>query len=268
MAASRKKSIVADMWAHGSAYESFMGRWSRQVAPRFVRWLGAPRGVRWIDAGCGSGALTSAVLTLASPTAVLGIDPSPDFVDEARRLVEDERASFAVMPAEDLPADTADVVVSGLMLNFVADGLETVKVMGQAAPGGLVGAYVWDYGGRMEMLRTFWDVACALDVSAIDRDESHLFTVCEPGGLEDLWLRAGFSDVTPGSVDITMEFRDFDDLWQPFLSGVGPGPAYVATLDDAGGERLRAEYERMVHPDPRGRIRLQARAWAVRGRAA
>jgi SAM-dependent methyltransferase len=256
------------MWAHGSAYESFMGRWSRQVAPRFVRWLGAPRGLRWIDAGCGSGALTSAVLSLASPVSVVGVDPSEGFVEQARRLVEDERATFEVMSAEDLPADSADVVVSGLMLNFVVDALETVKVMAQAAPGGVVGAYVWDYGGRMEMLRTFWDVACALDVSAIDRDESHLFTLCEPGGLEDLFVDAGLSEVTPGSVEIDMEFRDFDDLWQPFLGGVGPGPAYVATLDDAGRERLRAEYQRMVHPDPERRITLQARAWAVRGRAA
>jgi hypothetical protein len=65
-----------------------------------------------------------------------------------------------------------------------------------------------------------------------------------------------------------MEFRDFDDLWQPFLGGTGTAPAYVATLDQAGRERLRDELERMVHADADGRIRMQARVWCVSGRVA
>ena len=35
---------MADIWSHGNAYEHFMGRWSRLVAPRFVRWLRARPG--------------------------------------------------------------------------------------------------------------------------------------------------------------------------------------------------------------------------------
>ena len=83
------------------------------------------------------------------------------------------------------------------------------------------------------------------------------------------WARsAGLSDVSSTGVQITMEFKDFDDLWSPFLGGTGTAPAYVATLEDGARERLRAELERMVHPDQDGRIRMPARAWAVRGRAA
>ena len=259
---------MANIWAHGNAYEHFMGRWSRRVAPRFVSWLHAPAGLRWIDAGCGSGALTSAILRLSSPTSVLAVDPSAGFVEEARRLVDDERETFEVMGAEDLPPGVADIVGSGLVLNFTRDPLRTVTTMARAAPGGSVAAYVWDYGGRMEMLRTFWDVACALDASAIDADESHRFDVCEPGALPALWARAGFSEVRSGGLEITMEFRDFDDLWNPFLGGTGTAPAYVATLDQGGRERLRDALQRMVHADADGRIRLQARVWCVSGRVA
>ena len=31
-----------DVWAQGDAYERFMGRWSRLVAPLFLEWLDAP----------------------------------------------------------------------------------------------------------------------------------------------------------------------------------------------------------------------------------
>lgn len=40
----------------GDANERCMGRWSRQLAPRFLRWIDAPPGRRWLDVGCGTGA--------------------------------------------------------------------------------------------------------------------------------------------------------------------------------------------------------------------
>src|SRR5690349_11251226 len=98
-----------------------MGRRSRLVAPRFVRWLELPPELRWVDVGCGTGALTATVLRVASPTTVLAIDPSEGFVDEARRQVDDARVEFRVGTAEQVPADAGDVAVSGLVLNFVPD---------------------------------------------------------------------------------------------------------------------------------------------------
>jgi SAM-dependent methyltransferase len=259
---------VADNWADGHAYEHFMGRWSRLVAPRFVRWLQLPPELRWVDVGCGTGALTATVLELASPRAVLALDPSSGFVERARAQVTDERAEFRVGTAEEVPADVADVAVSGLVLNFVPDADAAVRAMATAARHGTVAAYVWDYGGRMQLLRTFWDVAVALDVSAIDLDEAQRFPLCEPGALGELWRRVGLSGVQTSSIEVTTEFADFEDLWDPFLGGTGSAPAYVGTLDAASRARLREEMERMVHPDRDGHIRMHARAWAVRGVAA
>jgi SAM-dependent methyltransferase len=259
---------VSDSWADGSAYEHFMGRWSRQVAPRFVRWLQCPPGLRWLDVGSGTGALTSAILAHAAPISVLGIEPSAGFVEEARRRIEDTRATFEVGTADDAPPDVADVVVSGLMLNFVPDPDAALVAMRAAAPAGTVAAYVWDYAGRMQLLRTFWDVACALDVAAIDLDEAQRFPLCEPPALVDLWKRVGFSDVSTASIEVTTDFSDFEDLWSPFVAGTGPAPAYVASLDAPARDRLRAGLERIVHVDPDGHIRMHARAWAVRGRVA
>ena len=72
-------------WSGGDDYESYVGRWSRSVAPRFIDGLLVPPGARWLDVGSGTGALTGAILDRADPVSVVGIDPSRDFVERARR---------------------------------------------------------------------------------------------------------------------------------------------------------------------------------------
>ena len=45
-----------DAWTSDQAYEPYVGRWSRLVAPRFLRWLpSAPPAASWCDVGCGIG---------------------------------------------------------------------------------------------------------------------------------------------------------------------------------------------------------------------
>jgi SAM-dependent methyltransferase len=253
-----------DVWSQGDAYERFMGRWSRRVAPQFVAWLDLPAGLRWADVGCGSGALTSAILDLGAPSSVLGVDPSPAQVTEATRRVRDQRASFARGTSEDLSPGGFDAVASGLVLNFVPESGPAVASMARAAPGGVIAAYVWDYAEGMQLLRTFWDVACALDPSAADLNEGHRFTF-DTDALVELWLHAGMTGVTTSALTVQTVFADFDDLWSPFLGGQGPAPAYVSALDEPAREQLRSTLQEALDPEPDGSIHLSARAWAVRG---
>src|SRR5262245_2813377 len=115
--------MAYEVWAAGDAYEAYVGRWSRAVAPEFVRWLGVPGGRRWLDVGCGTGALTAAVLAGADPVEVVGVDPSEGFLATARTRTGDPRARFEVGDARavPLPDRSVDAVVSGLALNFVPD---------------------------------------------------------------------------------------------------------------------------------------------------
>ena len=71
---------MKDIWQTGDAYEYYMGRWSRLVAKSFTNWLSPPSGVKWVDIGCGSGALSEAIINNHNPAKVTAIDQSEGFV--------------------------------------------------------------------------------------------------------------------------------------------------------------------------------------------
>jgi SAM-dependent methyltransferase len=256
----------AEVWAVGGAYERYIGRWSRLVAAAFVPWVGAPAGAWWLDAGCGTGALAAAVLAGAGPAGVLGVDRSPGFVAAARAGTTG--ASFAVADAARLPVADAAVgaAVSGLVLNFLPEPLAAVRELARVtAPGGPVAAYVWDYAGRMELLRHFWDAAVALDPAAAALDEGERFPLCRQGALAELFAAAGLERVEAGALEVPTRFADVDDYWAPFLGGQGPAPGYVAGLTPAATEALRAALAARLPAAADGSIELVARAWTARG---
>ena len=257
---------MTETWASGDAYESYVGRWSRAVAAEFLDWLGVGPGRRWLDVGCGTGALTAAILDRCDPVKVLGVDPSVAHIAWATARVEDGRARFAVAGAAELPEFAADAVVSGLVLNFVPDPGAALAAMRARAPGGVVAAYVWDYAGGMELMRRFWDAALALDPNVVDLDEGARFGICRPDRLERLWRDQGLVDVATRPIDIPTRFRDFDDYWTPFLGGQGPAPGYAISLDEDRQAELRERIRADLPVASDGSIDLVARAWAVRGR--
>jgi hypothetical protein len=134
------------VWAVGSAYEPYIGRWSRLVARKFLARLAAADGAVWLDVGCGTGALSEAVREMARV----------------------------------------------------------------ARAGARVAAYVWDYAGRMELIRCFWDAAAACDPSAVELDEGRRFRLCQPQPLTRLFEDAGLVEIDTDSIDVPTRFRDFD----------------------------------------------------------
>jgi SAM-dependent methyltransferase len=257
-----------DRWASGSAYEDYVGRWSKQVAREFVGWLGVTSGKRWLDVGCGTGALTRTVLDQASPGTVIGVEPSTDFVAYARHEVVDPRAEFVGGDGIAIPlADGAcDYAVSGLVLNFVPDPSQMVTEMARVVrPGGMAAVYVWDYAGEMQMMRHFWDAVVELDPVARRFDEGMRFSICNPESLTGLFEAAGLTSVKTTAIDIPTHFASFDDYWSPFLGGTGAAPGYVASLDEEDRAALRERLRERLPTRADGSIDLMARAWAVAG---
>lgn len=176
-----------DNWTTGDAYEAFMGRWSRLLAEKFLRWLGCAPSLAWLDVGCGTGAFVSAISNFAEPSLVVACDPSEDFINHARSKITDPRIKLMVAGTDNLPNVPGgfNCVVSGLVLNFLPDPRQSIEEMrAHACKGGTVAAYVWDYAGRMQYLRIFWDEVVAMDPAARELDEGVRFQICKPEALE------------------------------------------------------------------------------------
>ncbi|MFC5889915.1 class I SAM-dependent methyltransferase [Kitasatospora sp. CM 4170] len=253
-----------DVWAAGSSYDRYMGRWSRLVAEEFVAWLGCGDGLRWLDVGCGTGVLSAVLAARCRPRTVTGVDRSEAFV----RSATTSTWGFVVGDAMALPlrAGSCDVAVSALTLNFLGDPAAAVTGMAAAVrPGGTVAAYVWDYAHGMGFLRRFWDAAVRADPSAAELDEGRRFPECRPDALRAQWAGAGLTDVSTVAIDVPVVFADFDDLWEPFLAGQGPAPAYVASLRPIDRDRLRDVLSTAVERGEDGSTGFTCRAWAVRG---
>ena len=254
-------------WGSGDAYERYVGRWSRQVATEFLRWLGAGPGLAWADVGCGTGAVSEAILATREPVSIDGVDASEGFVARAKQRLADPRVRITTGDATRLPWEPRafDATISGLVLNFVPDHDAMAAEMTRVTkPGGRVAAYVWDYAGQMQMTRNFWEAAIAVSPQDAKLTQAERFPICQPEPLRALFERAGLRAVETRAIDIPTAFRDFDDYWAPFLGRQGSAPTYLASVSDEVRERIRASLEARLAPHG-GPIDLIARAWAVRG---
>jgi ubiquinone/menaquinone biosynthesis C-methylase UbiE len=260
-----------DAWQAGDSYDQYMGRWSRQVAPQFLDWLNLPGGLDWLDIGCGTGALSAAIVARCNPKSLFSIDPSEGFLAQAQANVPDRRVTFQVADAQALPLGAAskDVVVSALVLNFVGDkqqALTEMKRVGRV--GGSIGFYVWDYpGGGVEFMHAFWRAATALDPAAADLTEDKRFPFCTREGLIDLVRSAGLTSVDLTSIEVATVFGDFEDYWRPFTLGAGPAPGYCVSLAPEARQRLKQSLQEDLPARADGSIHLKARALAVRARS-
>ena len=256
---------VSDTWERWSPYEKYVGRWSRRVAPLFLAWLNIPAGRRWLDVGCGTGALCAAIVDRCSPASVTGVELSEGFLKAAKENLAG-RAALHQGSATAIPLSDAsvDVVVSGLVLNFVPDQRAALAEMARVTvKGGTIAAYVWDYAGSMEIMRFFWDAAVELNPGAGSMDEGVRFPLCHPEALEKLFAGAGLHGIKVQPIDIPTPFENFDDYWQPFLGGQGPAPAYAMSLDETTRARLRERIRERLPTRTNGTISLTARAWAA-----
>lgn len=257
-----------DVFSNAKAYEGYVGRWSYFVARQFIPWLGSAPGLTWLDVGAGTGILTQAILDQASPAKVLAVDLAPDFIELARQNIHDDRVELKVEDAAKIAYESPifDVSVAGLVLNFLPSPEQGVGNMVRAVKsGGIVAAYVWDYSGKMEMMRHFWEAAGQVDPVAKEMEAGQRFERWTPENMRSLFEAAMLNAVGVMPIDVPTRFQDFDDYWMPFQAAQGSVSKYLRSISDDTRSAIRDQLKRQLPIQADGTISLIARAWAVKG---
>jgi SAM-dependent methyltransferase len=247
------------------AYDRFVGRYGPNLSRELITAAGVRQGHRVLDVGCGPGPLTTALAALLGADLVSAVDPSEPFAQACRERVPG--ADVRVAAAEELPFadDTFDATLSQLVVNFLDDApLGLLEMRRVTRPDGIVAGCTWDYAGGMTMLRGFWDSVQALDQEGGGADEGLTMRYADPDSLGELWRGAGLRDVQVSELVAEASYEDFDDLWEPFLAGIGPAGAHAASLGPDDQRRLRDEFHQRLG-SPAGHFTLSARAWCAVG---
>src|SRR5690349_15833575 len=115
------------MFESDTAYDAFMGRYSRRLAPVFADFAGLAAGSSVADVGAGPGAL--AVELVARGLQVAAAEPAPQFVDANRERLPQVDAHVA--PAEELPwnDESFDASLAQLVVAFMRDASAGVREM-------------------------------------------------------------------------------------------------------------------------------------------
>jgi SAM-dependent methyltransferase len=254
----------------GAAYELFLGRWTRSLAPALLDFADLPPDGALLDVGTGTGSMAIAMAARWPLRHVVGVDIAEPYIEYARRQGSGASPVFQVGDATalDFPDGTFASSVAQLVLNFVPDASAALREMRRVTRrGGVVVAAVWDFRGGLVYQRLFWDTAAGIDPRAgAARDRLFSGALALPSGLPDLFRGAGFSDFQSGSVTIRMNYAGFDDYWRPMLGGQGPVGTYVGSLPDDMRQRIEdAVRVAYLSGAPDGERSLTATAWAVKG---
>jgi ubiquinone/menaquinone biosynthesis C-methylase UbiE len=249
-----------------AAYERFMGRWSRAVAPVFLDWLQAPPGAAWLDVGCGTGILAQAVLQHCAPGSVDAIDPATAQIDAAVRSPAAGGVRFRVADAQQLPfADGVfDVVASALVINFIPDRPAAIAEMRRVGrPDGWVAGYVWDFaqeqspsGPLRRVMRQH-----GIDVPAMPGTEAS-----RTDALQASFAAQGLERIETRAIEVRGAYENFGDFWQAQTPSYAPTTKIIAALDEKERRRLMRTVEAFLPSGPDGSIEYGARANAVKAR--
>lgn len=258
---------IAHSFDDSTAYERFMGRWSRAVGPIFLEWLASPSGARWLEVGCGTGIFTELILDAYSPVSLYAVDPVKAQIDHANRQPASQRADFRVADAQALPfPDGAfDIVASALVINFIPDQSRALSEMRRVLRArGVVAGYVWDFAAERS---PSWPLRVAMRRFGADVPQVPGTEESSLDKLSSLFEQAGFEKIAARSIEVTLPYSNFDDFWQAQTPSYNPITKTIAAMSRNERAKLMETVRMELPVGPNGRIEYSARANAIKARA-
>jgi ubiquinone/menaquinone biosynthesis C-methylase UbiE len=228
-----------------SAYDRYLGRWSRLFVPAMIAAAGIEPGDVVLDVATGTGEAAVAAVAAAGPDGlVVGADISIGMLETARARL---RGGVPVVATDGgalaLRGESVDAVVCQLGLMFMPDPLGAlVEFKRVVRPGRRLAVTVLDTAEQIPM----WGVLAAALADRFPDQRSEVyrpFALADREMLQDMFTVAGFDDVSVSEEFRIAAFDTFEEYWQPIEAGVGMLPHLYAALAETDRRNVRAEVE-------------------------
>ena len=250
----------------GTGYEQLMAGWTRTAGTTFLDWLAPPSGSRWLDVGCGTGVFTELVVETCSPASVIAIDPSAAQIELACKKPVARKVDFRIADAQTLPFTdgTFDIVVSALVINFIADRPRALAEMRRVCrPGGVIAGYVWDFAAQRSPNAP---IRFGLQEIGVSPPPVPGAEDSEPEALISLLTGAKLADIAARIIDVTKSFTDFNDFWQSQTPSYNPVAKLLEALPESDRQRVLALVRARFPASANGSVTHSARANAFKAR--
>jgi ubiquinone/menaquinone biosynthesis C-methylase UbiE len=254
-----------------SAYEQYLGRWSRLFVPAVLAVAEVASGDCVLDVATGPGKAALLALAKVTPAGrVIGADISPAMLTAARTRLGEGAFQPVAMDGQALAFrdGSFDAVVCQLGLQFFPDpvrGLAEFRRVLQV--GRWTAVCVISTPDRAPM----WGVlaeALSRQLPA-QRETLHLtFALADTERLAHLFKMAGFRDVRVARETRQGTIASFDDYWAPIEAGTGQLPQAYLALPAARRRAVREEVEaRLAAFETDGRLVMNVEMLIGAGRA-
>src|SRR5262245_59357824 len=254
-----------------SAYEHYIGRWSRLFVPALLAAAEVARGCRVLDVATGPGEAALVATSLVEPGGlVVGGDISRPMLEAACARLSSRTFRAIVTDGQSLAFKEAsfDAVVCQLGLQFFPNParglLEFRRVL---RVGGRAAVCVISTPDRAPM----WGVlADTLSRHLPDQQHAlHLsFALADAERLAHLLTMAGFRDVRVMRETREGSFGSFDDYWASIEAGTGQMPQAYLTLPESSRRAVREEVRaRLIEFESGRRTVMKVEMLIGRGKA-
>ena len=254
-----------------SAYDQYIGRWSRLFVPAVLAAAEVAPGYRVLDISTGTGEAALMTLPIVGASGlVIGADISPAMVEAARDRLNESSFCAVAADGQALPfrASSFDAVVCHLGLQFFLDpALGLLEFRRVLRLGGCAAVCVISTPDRAPMAGILADAISRFLPQ--QRNILYLsFALADPKRLEHLLANAGFRDIRVEREIREYIIESFDDYWAPIEAGIGSLPQAYLALSDAGRRSVREEAKaRLSQFESNGRLIMNLEMFIGSGRA-